>query len=69
MLEWWQWYQPYYTFPLQVREQLNNLRFYTLFYATFYQVKISIRTQTTSRRIPTPTEFVKFLKTDESLHR
>jgi len=48
LLEWWQWYQPYYTFPCQVR--------------------ISIRNQTSSRRIPSPAEFVKFLKTDESLH-
>jgi len=48
MLEWWQWYQPYYTFPCQVR--------------------ISIRNQTSSRRIPSASEFVKFLKTDESLH-
>lgn len=48
MLEWWQWYQPYYTFPEQVR--------------------ISIRGQTSARTIPSPSEFVKFLKTDESLH-
>ena len=32
------------------------------------QVRISIRNQTSSRRIPSASEFVKFLKTDESLH-
>ena len=68
MLEWWQWYQPYYTFPLQVKN-FKNLRYVLDFTQPFDQVKISIRNQTTSRRIPTPTEFVKFLKTDESLHR
>jgi len=48
MLEWWQWYQPYYTFPLQVR--------------------VTVRNQTISKRILNPNDFVKFLKTDESLH-
>ena len=32
------------------------------------QVRISIRNQTSSRRVPSASEFVKFLKTDESLH-
>ena len=32
------------------------------------QVRISIRNQTSSRRIQIASEFVKFLKTDESLH-
>ena len=35
---------------------------------SYLQVRISIRNQTSSRRIPSPAEFVKFLKTDESLH-
>ena len=35
---------------------------------SYSQVRISIRNQTSSRRIPSPSEFVKFLKTDESLH-
>merc|ERR1712098_659684 len=48
MMEWWQWYQPYYTFPLQV--------------------KVTVRNQNSMKRIPNANEFVKFLKTDESLH-
>jgi len=24
LLEWWQWYQPYYTFPLQVKLRMRN---------------------------------------------
>ena len=35
---------------------------------TNFQVRISIRGQTSARTIPSPSEFVKFLKTDESLH-
>lgn len=48
MTDWWQWYQPYYTFPLQV--------------------KITNKHQTMAKRITNPNDFVKFLKTDESLH-
>jgi len=48
LVEWWQWYQPYYTFPLQV--------------------KIRMRNQTVQKTIPSNAEFVKFLKTEESLY-
>merc|ERR1719233_517582 len=48
LLEWWQWYQPYYTFPLQV--------------------KLRMRNQTIQKTVPSPAEFQKFLKTDESLY-
>lgn len=49
MAEWWQWYQPYYTFPLQVKIKREG-------------------GQLTQRTIPNSGEFLKFLKTDESLH-
>ena len=45
--EWWEWYQPYYTFPLQV--------------------KVRIHDQTVQKTIPSSPEFLKFLKTEESL--
>jgi len=48
LVEWWQWYQPYYTFPLQV--------------------KVRMRNQTVQKTVPSNAEFVKFLKTEESLY-
>lgn len=47
LIEWWQWYQPYYTFPIQV--------------------KITSQTKTMTKRIPSSSEFVKWLRSEESL--
>jgi len=47
LAEWWQWYQPYYTFPLQLR--------------------IKQAGGTVQRRLASPAEFVKFLRTEDAL--
>jgi len=53
MSEWWQWYQPYYTFPIQVRIKRDGGQ---------------AAGQLKQRTISSPPEFLKFLKTEESLH-
>ena len=66
MAEWWQWYQPYYSFPLQVLSSLSDKQSSNIL---IMQVRVKRDVgQLNQRTISSPAEFLKFLKTEDSLH-
>ena len=71
LLKWWQWYEPYYVFPMQVSRYFSSLACGRILAAVLtlvlHQVKISVKTATVQRNMPTAAAFKEFLKGEESL--
>ena len=67
LLEWWQWYEPYYAFPIQVSHCSNSPLHLIVNFCLFIQVKLKMKSATVQRNIPSPAAFKEFLKSDDSL--
>ena len=66
LAEWWQWYEPYYAFPIQVFQFPSYSKVFGLSKYSL-QVKLKMKSATVQRNIPTPAAFLEFLKSDDSL--